>query len=511
VPPRGGLLLALLLSSACAREPGDELRIALGTAPLSLDPHLSNESASFAVNSNLYETLVATDAGLALRPGLAISWTNPDDLTLRLELVAGALFHDGSPVTAGDVVASLRRARDDPRSGWRSGLEPIASLEVVSATDVVIRTSRPFPNLLRYLSAIAIVPAARTLPDSPPLATEPVGSGPYRLVSRDADSGSLVFERFDRYRGVAPVVGRVAFRAIPGDEERVQALTSGRVDMIADVPPSAIAQLGKAPGVRVLRAVGLRETFVAFDLRRERTPYASPPRNPFLDLRVRQAFQRAIDSRVLVRDVLLGFGQPATQLAAAGVFGFDPDIKAPAIDVVSARRLLVEAGYPEGFSVTLDAPLGAYPGDVASAYKVAAALAQINVRVSVNTLPKAELWAKLDRGDSSFYMLSWNSLTADMQEIFLFLLRTPDAARGWGADNEGGYSNPEVDRVFLEAGEIMAPTLRLAKLKEGVRLAMADVPWVPLYVQDQVFGLREPFDWVPRSDRRIRVAEVSHR
>lgn len=505
------LVLLLLCSEACARDPGDHLRVALGSAPLSLDPHLSNESASFAVNSNLYETLVATDAGLALRPALAVSWTNPDDLTLRVELVQGARFHDGTVLTSADVVASLKRARDDPRSGWRSGLEPIAAVEAVSPSEIVIRTHRPFPNLLRYLSAIAIVPAVRMGPTGPPLATEPVGSGPYRLVSRDAESGSLEFERFAGYHGPAPAVPRVTFRVIPGEEERVQALTSGRVDLIADVPPAAIGQLEKAPGVRVLRAVGLRETFLAFDLHRERTPYASPERNPFLDRRVREAFRHAIDSRVLVRDVLLGYGQPATQLASPGVFGFDPELEAPAIDVVGARRALAEAGYPDGFSVTLDAPQGAYPGDVAAAYKVAAALAQINVRVSVNTLPKAELFAKLDRGDTSFYMLSWNSLTADMQEIFLFLLRTPDAAAGWGVDNEGGYSNPEVDRVFLEAGETMSPALRLAKLKQGVRLAMADVPWVPLYVQDQVFGLREPFDWIPRSDRRIRVAEVSRR
>lgn len=231
--------------------------------------------------------------------------------------------------------------------------------------------------------------------------------------------------------------------------------------------------------------------FLVFDLERLRTPYASPEKNPFLDRRVRLAFLQGIDTGRLAREVLKGFGQPATQLVAPPVFGFDPGFVPPSIDSVAARALLAQAGLPSGFTVTLDATKGAYPGDAAAAARVAESLGEIGVTVHVNFLPKAELWGKLARRDTSFY-----------------LLHTRDPARGLGSENAGGYSNPEVDRLFDEARETMAPGPRLNKLQAAARLALQDVPWVPLYIQDQVYAIREPWDWTPRADKRIRADEV---
>jgi peptide/nickel transport system substrate-binding protein len=504
---RATAAVPLLLLSACA-EPERPFVLGLGSAPTSLDPHLSNESAAFAVNSNLYDTLVTTDAALAIRPSLALRWLNPDELSWSFELRQGVMFHDGTRLEADDVVASLTRARDDPRSEFRSGLQDLDEIQAPGPGQLRITTRRPFPTLLRYLVAIAIVPRER-LASSTPLGRDPVGSGPFRFISRDAPTGPIVLQRFDGYWGDKPSLDRALILAVSDERERLRALAGGSVDLIADVPAASVEQLRNTPSLRVLRAAGLRESYVLFDMARGKTPYASPPRNPFLDRRVRVAFVQAIDRGRLVREVLQGFGQEATQFAAPGVFGFNPSVRPPAFDPQQARLLLEEAG--GGFSVTLDAPQGVHPGDARAAEAVARNLRAIGVDVRLNLLPKAEIFDKLTRRDTSLAIGSWNCLSGDMEEIYLSLLRTPRVELGQGVDNTGGYSNPAVDAAFALAGATAAPEARLDRLQKAVALASADVPWVPLYVQDQLYGIRDPYDWTPRPDKRVRLSEVTRR
>ncbi len=501
------LPLALLLGCG---EPERPFTLALGSIPVSLDPHVTNESAAFSVNSNLYDSLVDADAALALRPRLAVRWFNPDDLVWQLELRRDVRFHDGTPLDAEDVVASLLRARDDPRSEFRSGLGGVTSIEAASAHEVVLRTQRPFPTLLRYLVAVAIVPKERVL-GTTSLDRDPIGSGPYRFAGREPRGPAIALQGFPGFWGGAPAIERVVVRSIGDDRERIRALLAGAVDLATDLPPNAVAELRDTPDVRVLRSAGMRETYLAFDVERPRTPYASPPRNPFLDRRVRLAFVHAIDRSRLVREVLLGFGQEATQFAAPGVFGFNPGIQPVPHDPALARRLLAEAGFPGGFRLTLDAPRGVHPGDAATATQVAASLRGIGLEVDLNLMAKPAMFDKLTRRDTSVFIGSWNSLSGDMEEIYLSLLRTRDAPRGLGVDNTGGYSNPEVDALFEAAGATTEPEVRLERLKAGVALAMQDLPWAPLYIQDQLYGLRRPYEWAPRPDKRVRVSEIRAR
>lgn len=508
LPALRASVAATLLLVGCAEEP-HTFTLALGSAPVSLDPHYTNEAAAFSINSNLYDMLVETDAALALRPSLAVRWLNPDELTLSLELRRGVRFHDGTPLDAEDVVASLLRARDDPRSDFRPGLQDVATAEAVSSHEVRLRTKRPFPTLLRYLTAVAIVPSERVR-GTTPLDRDPIGSGPYRFAGRDR-TGAVELAAFDGFWGPRPAIERLRVRAIGDDRERLRALGAGAVDLATDVPASGVGELRVMKGVRLLRAAGLRETYLAFDVARARTPYASPPRNPFLDLRVRRAFLHAVDRARVVRDVLKGFGLEASQFGAPGVFGFNPEIRPAEHDLALARRLLAEAGYSQGFRFTLDAPRGVHPGDADAARLVAEDLRAAGLDVELNLLPKAAMFEKLTRRDTSVFIASWNSLTGDMEEIYLNLLRTADLARGHGVFNTGGYSNPAVDALFETAGATPMPAARLERLKQAAALAMQDLPWVPLYVQDQLYGLREPWDWTPRPDKRVRASEVRTR
>lgn len=502
-------LAAAAIGAACrAREPATErrLRIALGSAPVSLDPHYTAEAAAYVVQSNIFETLVETDEQLALRPALAVGWSNSDDVTWLFRLDPRARFHDGSPLTSADVVFSLLRARDDPRSEWRADVSSLAAVEAPAPDQVIVRTTRPQPTLLRSLAGIAIVPQRGPGAEGPD--PHPIGSGPFRFVSATPDLARVELARFEAYRGPRPAFDRVLIVALPDDEARRRTARAAEADLLVDVPPDSVAELRRDPGWTVLLKPGLREMFLAFDVSRERTPYASPARNPFRDRRVRLAFLKAIDAASIVHETLRGFALEATQFAAPSVFGYEPALERPPRDVEEAHRLLGEAGFGEGFTVSLHATQGVYLGDGPIADTVSRSLAEVGVTVRAERVSKAELFERVKRHDTSFYLLTWSCLSADVQEVFDNLLHSPDPARGLGLDNGGGYSNPRLDELAEQAARTMLPRTRAALLRRAVATAMEDLPWVPLYVQTHVYALRTPYRWRPRPDKKVRAADV---
>lgn len=504
------LLAVLVVLGACRQAgPPDEITIALNSAPISLDPHYTNEVTSHVIHSNIFETLVDMNFGSTPVPALAIKWDNPDDLTWTFELSHDVRFHNGDLCTSEDVQYSLLRAKTDPKSDWSGELVAISQIEAPSAYRLVIRTERPYPILLNRISSIAIVPKRYVEShDASALERHPVGSGPYKFVSWDQKTGAVTLERWDRYYKPLPAVRKVHFEAIADPNKRVQALLSGHVDMITDIPLDGYKLIQKHPDMQFMEVSGIREMFLAFDMARETTPYVSTPRNPFLDRRVRLAFVQAIDTKSIVEHVLGGFAAEAGQFAPASVFGYNNTLVRPAFDPEAARKLLAEAGYPNGFAVTLDTPKDTYLSDTAVADAVAESLRAVNVNVTVNKLEKSILFEKETSRDTSFYMLSWSCGSGDMAEIFDYLLHSPDPKNGFGVDNGGQYSNPEVDRLADEAAQIMDPSVRLKKLQAAVAAAAQDFPWAPLYVQADTYGLRKGFLWTPPGDRNIRVSKI---
>jgi len=507
VGPGLGVVLLSLLCGGCELGGGERhIRVAFGSKPYALDPHHSNESVAYSIYFNIYEALVRCEAGGPVVPVLALRWANPDDLGWEFTLVPDARFQDGSSVTSADVAFSLERARDDSRSAWRSALVDVVRIETPSASRLVLHTRRPLPTLLQSLADVAIV-SKHHVQSGRDLEHEPLGTGPYRFVSWD-DKRGLRLRRWDDYRGKQPAIAEVDFLEMADPGARVGALRTGSVDLIADLPAEALGHEG--PGVRSLKVPSLRELFLAFDTARPRTPYASPARNPFRDRRVRLAMLQAIDTSRIGREILGEAGEEATQLVSPRVFGYDPGYKKPGFDVAASRQLLRLAGLADGFSVSLDAPRGAYPADLAIADFVADSLQAVGVRVTVNRLEKAALFEKLARGDTSFYMLSWGATSGDAQEVFDSLLHTRDTQRGYGSDNYGGFSDPVLDELAEEAAVKGSPTLRQQLLQRAVRQAMDAVPWVPIYVQTDLYGIRDPYHWDPQPDKRIRIQDISN-
>jgi peptide/nickel transport system substrate-binding protein len=481
-------------------------RVGLGARLLTFDPHATTELVAISVNSNLYETLVRADADLGLTPLLAWRWFNPEERAWTFDLVPGVRFHDGSALTSEDVRFSLLRARDDSLSEWSAGLLTIEAIETPSPLRVVVRTRAPDPTLMVSVAAVQIVPRSAGAIASSPLKQRPIGTGPYRLGSASPAGAEL--EAWEGYWGRRPSVSRIWFASLPDERQRAAALLAGRLDLVTGVPADLVPSIAAANGFQVLERPGLLEVFLGFDHARDRTPYASPARNPFRDRRVRRAVAASIDRTRLVREVLGGGGDEARQLAARGVFGGDPEQRGPGPDLALARRLLREAGYPEGFSVVLDAPQTSFVGDARVGPFVARSLAEIGVRVELRQLPEAGLFRRWSERDTSLFVGAWSCTSGDAQEVLDFLLHTPDPGRGLGRENVGAYSNPEVDRLAGRARETLSRDLRLDLLRAAGRLALDDYAWVPLYVPHDRYGLRRGLTWSPRPDGLILGAQM---
>ena len=351
--------IVFLLVAALPAE-AQELRLGYRTEPTSLDPHYHNATPSSQVAMHIFDSLITASGTDRLDPGLAIGWKTVDPTTWEFALRPGVRFGDGTPFTADDVVFSYQRVRTvpTPMGGYVNYLGPVASVEAVDATTLRVHTAQPTPLLPNYLSRIFIL--SRRIHEN--AATDAfnsgkalVGTGPYRLANATGMT-SLTFERKDDYWGKPPIWKTVTTRVIGNDAARLAALLAGDVDVIETVPTTDAARLAKDPRVTVSSIVSQRVMYFWFDWL---NPGPSPnysdvdgkplAKNPFLDIRVRQAFSKAIDRAALIDRLMEGFAAPAGQFVHAGQQGYAADIKPDEYDPAAARRLLAEAGFPARF------------------------------------------------------------------------------------------------------------------------------------------------------------------
>jgi peptide/nickel transport system substrate-binding protein len=463
------------------------LRLVFHSGPQGLDPHLHDEVATHWVLDNVYDALVAFDVNMHVRPALATGWDNPDDLTWRFRLRPGVRFQDGRPLAAADVVTSLERARSHPRSKMSGYLVEVAVVRAVEPLTVEVQTRRPYPILLNKLTFIAIVPR-----DAPPLIAQPVGTGPYRFVSY-APGRSLELAAFGG--GWPPGEDhepRVSIGFESDAAKRVERLTSGRADLIAELPAGDADRVKAAPGCTVRAAGGLAVNYLQ--------PRVDAP--PFSDPRVRLAISLAVDREALVHAMLHGHGAPAGQMVGPKVFGYAPEIRPPRRDLAAARRLLAEAGYPGGLDAALE-----YRGgqDIAA---LRAQLAEAGIRLRPEPRPWSDLYPRLLRGQVAFYYGSWQCSSGDASDLFDNKVHTRDPARGYGDSNSNGYSNPALDALIETSGATLDMNERRRILERAMRLLAADLPLIPLAVPYALFGVRTGLAWAPRLDSRILAADM---
>ena len=479
-------LVALLWASGCARHRPQQLVIAYEDGVLSLDPHLQDESVTISVLANIYEGLVGFDADMHVVPLVAEGYDNPSLLTWRFFLRPGVTFHNGQRLTAGDVVYSLERARTKPSSVFRGMLSAVTTVKALDSMTVEVATSRPQPIMINILAQVAIIPRG-----SDPL-RQPVGTGPYRFTRLLPDQG-IELAAHEQYWGGRPVFALVQFRSIPDGAQRARALLAGGIDLSSSINEQERGLISNDGRFKLEIEPSMSVSILGFTFSGKRTPLS--------DARVRQAISLAIDRRAIIASTYSGYALPANQLVHPTVFGYDPALPALAPDTARAVALLKAAGYGRGLELRLDVAHDLYD----EAEPLVRQLRNVGIRLAIDTVAWSQLYLKIVQGQSAFYRMGIACTFGDASEI----LNDLHALRGsYGHRNISGYSNPELDRLIEAADREFNPAQRQRILQQAMRLAMRDLPIIPLYLREDCFGVSRALDWQPRADGMILVKDI---
>ncbi|MBX6375614.1 MAG: ABC transporter substrate-binding protein [Acetobacteraceae bacterium] len=500
-------------------QPQTVLTIGIGGSVTSADPHFYNASPNNALALHIYDRLVERDARTRPHPGLATEWRPVGPTVWEFRLRPGVKWHDGRDFTADDVAFTIARAPNVPNSpgGFGSYVRAIARVEVVDPLTVRIHTHAPHALLPSELANIAIVSrhageGATTEDYNSGRAA--IGTGRYRLVSyRAGDRTEMA--RNDAWWGEREPWARVSYRFIGNDGARTAALLAGDVDVIDQVPTADLPRLRRDPRVRVFESQGVRLIYLGPDLSRDGSvPFVTDqegrplPRNPFKDVRVRRALSIAIDRRALTERVMEGTAQPNGQWLPPGAFGYNPEVPVPPYDPEGARRLLAEAGYPQGFRLTLHSPNDRYPNDARTAQAVAQMWTRIGVRTQVEALPWTSFAARSARQEFAMYLAGWGSSTGEASSFLVNVIGTADPRTRTGSANRSRYSNPALDALTARAAATLDDEPREAILREAVRMAVEDVAFIPLFQLVNIWAARAGLVVEPRMDERTLAASV---
>jgi len=488
------------------------IRIANQGDALSLDPHSLNESLQLSVTQNVYETLTGRNKDLSLAPLLATSWKQTSPTVWRFELRKGVQFHDGTPFTADDVLFSFARAAGEG-SDMNSYTNDIKEVRKSGDYVVEIETKDPFPILPDVVSQVAIMskkwceanqavkPVDRRKGIENAASFRANGTGPFRVRERQPNVRTT-FARNGNYWGkIEGNVQEVIFTPIANPATRVAALLSGEVDVMEPIPVQDIARVNASPNARAITGPELRTIFLGMDQKRDELLYSSVKgKNPFKDKRVRQAFYQAIDINAIQRTVMRGASRPTALMVGPGINGYlaEQDKRLP-YDTEGAKKLLADAGYPNGFEVTLNCPNDRYVNDGQICQSVAASLARIGVKINLATETKGTYFPKILRRDTSFYLLGWTPSTYDAHNALNALMACVDD-KGAGQFNLGSYCNPKVDELTRKIQSETDKTKRNAMIKEAFDLHAADVGHIPLHQQSLAWGVSKKVELTQLAD-----------
>ena len=482
------------------------LSIGLKDPIRSIDPHFYNIPSNNAFSRHIFESLVITDANLAIRPGLAASWRRPEDTTWEFTLRQGIKFHDGSEFTADDVLFSYARAANLPHSpaGYSRYTRRIVAVDKIGPYHLRIKTDRPYPLLLQDLSSLRIMSlnaAEGKTTGEIDAGQGAVGTGPYRLVAWQPGKPA-VLERNTSYWGAAPLWEKVVIIPLAGDEARVSALRRGDVQLIDALSPTQLKKLRGNRNITLEQRVSNQLIFLQVDSGRNSSPYVTGVRgrNPLRNARVRQAISQAIDRKTITGKLMSGAGVPAGQLLPKGVPGALRELQPDKYDPRAARRLLARAGYPRGFSLTLHGPRSHFSHDVDVLNAVATGLKRIGIAARTESKPNRIFFPMASKRKFSVFLAGWRLEAGDAAGPLRALLATASGRDGLGSSNFGGFSNPDLDEALAAALGAMDDDRRTKLLQEATRIAMRSYGIVPLYFEVNSWALRKGLRFQPRVD-----------
>ncbi|MCC7271804.1 MAG: ABC transporter substrate-binding protein [Alphaproteobacteria bacterium] len=491
---------------------------------ISLDPDTQNESFTNTFLNNIYEALVRYDGDGKIEPALATSWKVVEPTVWRFEIRKGVTFHGGEPLTADDIVFSIERALSDT-SDQRGVIADVKEARKVDAFTVEIVTKRPAPILIRQLTYILMMsktwsegnnaakPADIRKGETNFAGFNANGTGPFMLKSRRPDVRTELVVNPKWWDKAVHNLTQVHFIPIKSDPTRVAALLTNEVDLSWPVPLQDIPRVNRTDGLKVLEGPEERTLFLGMDQHRDELLYSSVKgRNPFKDIRVRRAIYQAIDIEAIKSRIMRGTSVPTGVMVAPTLQGFVPALndRLP-FDPEASKRLLAEAGYADGFGVSLDCPNDRYINDESICQAITGMLARVGVRVTLVAQSKSIYFGKLLKLDTSFYLLGWASTsTRDALDSYAKLTTCRGSAFG-PAYNIGGYCNRALDDLLSKATVEIDLDKRQTLLTEAMKLHKEEIGHIPLHQQAQSWGVRTVFDVPQTPEGSLRLWLVRRR
>lgn len=483
----------VLALAACGRD--RPVVVAQQSQPSTFDPHFANETVVSSTLSNVVEGLVRFSPQLELQPALATRWVQENPTTWRFELRPGVVFHNGKPLSARDVIASLRRAKDHPRSQLKHMVRDLVEVRAEGTGTVVLRTEGPAPTLLRRLVFVRIVPEEHAGEEE---IAVPIGTGPYRIVRRQ---GLVLDLEATPWWGGNPQVRRARMVFVEDALERTRLFLSGKVEVCAWLRKEDVGEAAKKKGLRVVQQPRLAVQLLAVNPRAA----SGEAQRALSDLRVRRALLLGLNRQRIVDEVARGDAVIASQLVHPLVFGYDPALAPVPYDPEQARLLLAEAGFASGFTVQLGSGLGAEP----TVRILQEEWGKLGIRVASELLPFPELLARAREGRLPVVFFARACTTSDASEFFDSQVHSYDPEGGWGLENYPRIADPEVDRLLEQASREMAEETRRSLLQQAQRRVLEQAYYLPLVIRWYYMGLPDWLQYQPRYDQFVFLADFA--
>lgn len=508
---RIALAIAVLSVSGYAADAKD---LVIGArADPAVDPHFQWLSTNVAYSRHIFDPLVKKDANAQWVPGLATEWKAIDKLTWELKLRKNVKFHDGSPFTAEDVVFSFERIGNVPNNPnpYSANARSIKNIEKIDDHTIRIHTIKPDPLMLGPISNIFII--SKKIAENATTkdfrdGKAAVGTGPYRFI-KYTPGAEMILQRNDNYWGEKEPWEKVTFKIIPNDQARVAALLGGDIEVIDFPPPTEVAAIENHPDTLVFKRSSDRVIYLVPDVGRENSPYVtakdgSPIKNPMMDRRVREAMSLAINRDAIVSRVMDGLAEKSNQFVPKGFVGYNNDLPDLEYNTTKAKALLAEAGYPDGFGLTIHCSNNRYVNDAKLCEVIGQMLTRIGIDMKVETMPKNIFFPKIatyKKVEFSLILIGWgNASTGTAGPFLTSIFHSADKKRRMGHGNRAHYNDPAYDKMTEAAVEELDADLRAKKMRDAMAYIVDKMIGIPLHTQFVVIGTRKGLVATPRVD-----------
>jgi peptide/nickel transport system substrate-binding protein len=504
-------------------------RWAFQSDAITMDPYNINETMTLGFLGNIYEGLIRRNAAFEVEPALATEWSTPEPTKWVFKLRQGVKFHNGNAFNADDVVFSYQRA-SQKTSDVAPFVSGIKAINKVDDYTVEVITDGPRPILLNEIGLWYILDkewaeannatavGAISKGESNFATVNANGTGPFRLKLREPDVQTVLERNPDYWGTIKSNVTEARFTPIKSGATRVASLLSGELDMMDPVPLQDVERISAKGGLKVIQNPEVRTIFLGMDLASDELKYSDVKgKNPFKDVRVRKAFYQAIDMTGIAQKVMRGAAKPTALMVGPGISGFNEALNERfPFDPEASKKLLAEAGYPNGFGVTFDCPNDRYVNDEPICQAVTAMLARVGIKATLNAQTKAKHFEKLTAKDTSFFLLGWTPGSLDMHNTFYYNVACPadlvapgkKAGSGQASWNSGRYCNHKLDELLEQIAVEVDTAKRQKLIDQAMQMHKDDVGHLPLHQQALAWGVKDSVDLVQNPDNTFTLRFV---